>query len=244
MSIRISKLIATLGLAFALAHAAVAQEAIKPGGVLVFGGTGQAGSDIAKLLVAKGETVSVFARASSDRKRLEGVKVSYLTGDALVAADVDAAMMKAKPRVAINALGRPRDQWGFWAISQINMTAAAKKAGVQELIYLSSVGVGDSALAYTPEARERTKVVHAERLIAEENIKASGLAYVIIRIGGVNWYGKPPTGKASLTEDRNVLGMIQYSDLAQLTVDCIGNPKCANKTWASADPTVKRPEAR
>ena len=53
-----------------------------------------------------------------------------------------------------------------------------------------------------------------------------------------------PTCKASLTEDRNVLGMIQYSDLAQLTVDCIGNPKCANKTWASADPTVKRPEAR
>ncbi len=244
MTNRHSKFIAVLCFAFSLTHAAIAQEAIKSGGVLIMGGTGQAGSDIAKLLVAKGETVSIFARASSDRKRLEGVKVNYLTGDALVAADVEAAMMKAKPRVAINALGRPRDQWGFWAISQINITAAAKKAGVTELIYLSSVGVGDSAVAYTAEARERTKVVHAERLIAEENIKASGLAYVIIRIGGVNWYGVPATGKASLTEDRTVLGMIQYIDLAQLTVDCIGNSKCANKTWASVDPTVKRPEAR
>jgi uncharacterized protein YbjT (DUF2867 family) len=222
---------------------AAAQD-IRPGGVLVFGGTGQAGSHIARLLVAKGETVSVLARPSSDRKRLAGVNVAYLEGDALVAADVEAAMMKARPRVAINALGRPRDQWGFWAITQINITAAAKKAGVRELIYLSSVGVGDSAMAYSPEARERTKVVHAERLIAEENIKASGIPYVIIRIGGVNWFDKPATGKAYLTEDRSVLGMIQYVDLAQLTVDCIGNATCVNKTWASVDPTVKRPEGR
>lgn len=237
-----------VALAFALATIvtapAFAADAIKPGGVLVFGASGQAGSEIVKLLVAKGETVTAFVRPGSDRKRISGAKVAFVEGDALVAANVDAAMMAAKPRVAINALGRGKDQWGFWAISQANITAAAKKAGTSELIYLSSVGVGDSAMAYTPEARERTKVVHAERLIAEENIKASGLTYVIIRIGGVNWYGVPPTGKASLTEDRTVLGMIQYADLAQLTVDCIGNAKCANKTWASVDPTVKRPEGR
>jgi uncharacterized protein YbjT (DUF2867 family) len=215
---------------------------IKPGGVIVFGGAGQAGSETIKLLVAKGETVTAFVRPSSDRKNIAGLKIAVLEGDALNAADVEAAMMKAKPRVAVNALGRPRDQWGFWAITQINITAAAKKAGAKELIYLSSVGVGDSAMAYTPEARERTKVVHAERLVAEENIKASGLDYVIIRIGGVNWFDKPATGKAFLTEDRTVLGMIQYADLALLTVDCIGNTKCTNKTWASVDPTVKRPE--
>lgn len=240
------KRIAVLALAFTtlVVTTVAAADTIKPGGVIVFGATGQAGSEIIKLLVAKGETVTAFVRPGSDRKRLGDAKVSIVEGDALVAADVEAAMLKAKPRVAINALGRGKDQWGFWATSQINMTAAARKAGTRELIYLSSVGVGDSTLAYSPEARERTKVVHAERLIAEENIKASGLSFVIIRIGGVNWYGVPPTRKAYLTDDRSVLGMIQYADLALLTVDCIGNPKCANKTWASADPTVKRPEAR
>lgn len=240
------KRIAVLAFALAtlVATTVAAADAIKPGGVIVFGATGQAGSDIIKLLVAKGETVIAFVRPGSDRKRLGDAKVSIIEGDAMVAADVEAAMLKARPRVAINALGRGRDQWGFWAISQINITAAARKAGTAELIYLSSVGVGDSAMAYSPEARERTKVVHAERLIAEENIKASGLSFVIIRIGGVNWYGVPSTGKASLTEDRNVMGLIQYADLALLTVDCIGNPNCANKTWASVDPTVKRPEAR
>ena len=241
---RVSTLFAALGLALGLSQTAIAQDAIKPGGVIVFGASGQAGSEILKLLVAKGETVTGFVRPTSDLKRLGNVKVPVLEGDAMKAADVEAAMMKAKPRVAINALGRGKDQWGFWAITQANITAAAKNAGVKELIYLSSVGVGDSSMAYKPEARERTKVVHAERLIAEENIKASGLSYVIIRIGGVNWYGVPPTGKASLTEDRNVLGMVQYADLAALTVDCIGNAKCANKTWASMDPTVKLPEGR
>ena len=226
------------------AISASAADAIKPGGVIVFGASGQAGSEIIKLLVAKGEAITAFVRPSSDRKRLGDAKVSIVEGDVMMSADVDAAMMKAKPRVAINALGRGTDQWGFWAISQINITAAAKKTGTTELIYLSSVGVGDSAMAYTPEALERTKVVHAERLIAEENIKASGLTYVIIRIGGVNWYGVPSTGKSSLTEDRSVLGMIQYADLALLTVDSMNNPKYANKTWASVDPTVKRPEGR
>jgi hypothetical protein len=60
----------------------------------------------------------------------------------------------------------------------------------------------------------------------------------------VNWFDKPATGKAFPTEDRSVMGLVQYVELAQLTVDCIGNPTCANKTWAAADPTVKRPEGR
>ncbi len=241
---RVFSMLALVGLSVTAYAPAQAQtkEALKTGGVLIFGGTGQAGSQMAKFLADQGETVTVFARPSSDRKHLKGISVQYVAGDALVSADVESAMMKVRPRVAINALGRPRDQWGFWAITQINITDAAKKAGTKELIYLSSVGVGDSALAYSVEARERTRVVHAERLIAEENIKASGLVYVIIRIGGVNWFDRPPTGKAYLTEDRSVLGMIQYADLARLTVDCIGNPTCANKTWASVDPTVKRPE--
>ena len=239
----IASILFVLSIGFSAANVSAA-DAIKPGGVIVFGAAGQSGSETIKLLVAKGETVTAFVRPTSDRKRLAGLKVDIVEGDAMKAADVEAAMMKAKPRVAINALGRGKDQWGFWAITQINITAAAQKAGVKELIYLSSAGVGDSAMAYSPEARERTKVVHAERLIAEENIKASGIAYVIIRIGGVNWFDKPATGKAYLTEDRSVLGMIQYADLALLTVDCIGNPKCTNKTWASVDPTVKRPEGR
>jgi uncharacterized protein YbjT (DUF2867 family) len=236
-----------LGIAALLALGAVAPapaQTIKPGGVMVFGATGQLGSEIAKLLVAKGETVTVFVRPKSDRKRLAGLNVATTEGDAMNRAEIEAATMAAKPRVAINAIGSRGNTWGFWDTTQINITAAAQKAGTKELIFVSSVGVGDSAIAYTPEARERTKVVHAERFIAEENVKASGLAWAILRIGGISWYGEPATGKATLTEDRSVLGYVKYADMARLVVDCIGSAACADKTWATVEPGLKPAERR
>jgi hypothetical protein len=87
--------------------ASAAAQDIRPGGVLVLGGTGRAGSHIARLLVVRGETVSVLARPNSDRKRRDDVNVVSIEGDALVAVNIEVATMKARPRVAINALGRP-----------------------------------------------------------------------------------------------------------------------------------------
>ena len=43
--------------------------------VLVFGGTGQLGSAVVRELVAAGYPVTVFVRPSSDRSRLEGLKL-------------------------------------------------------------------------------------------------------------------------------------------------------------------------
>jgi uncharacterized protein YbjT (DUF2867 family) len=234
---------AMLGLAGPAPAQDIAHD-IKPGGVMVVGGAGLLGSDIVKLLVARGETVTVFARKETDRGRLAGLAVHITEGDAMKAADVDAAVMKTKPRAIINAIGGRGTTVGFWDTTQKNITAAAKTAGTREIIFLSSVGVGDSAGAYTPEDLARAKDAMLERERAEDDMKTSGLTYVIIRTGGVSWYGEPPTGNASLTEDRSVLGMIKYADLARLVVDCIGNARCANKTWASVDPNLKRPVRR
>ena len=213
-------------------------HAAEPGGVIIFGGSGRTGAKIVDLLLAKGEPVTVFVRPTSDRSRLEGRNVSFAVGDAMNADDVEAAIAAAKPRVVINTIGGRGNQMGFWATTQMNMTASAKKHGAEELIFLSSVGTGDSAMAYTPEARERTKDSRAERFRAEEDMKDSGLNYVIIRTGIIAPEGTPATGKARFTEDRTVLSPITRSDLARLTVDCMGNPACRNKTFASMDDTL------
>ncbi len=214
----------------------------EPGGVIVFGGSGRTGAKIVDLLLTKGEPVTVFVRPTSDQSRLEGRDVSFAVGDAMNAGDVEAAIAAAKPRVVINAIGGRGSQMGFWDTTQMNMTASAKKYGSKELIFLSSVGVGDSAMAYTPEARERTKDSTAERFRAEEDMKGSGLDYVIIRTGIIAPEGTPATGTAKFTEDRMVLSPITRSDLARLTVDCMGNPECRKKTFASMDssPNLRR----
>ncbi len=209
-----------------------------PGGVIVFGGSGRTGAKIVDLLLAKGESVTVFVRPTSDQSRLEGRDVSFAVGDAMNRDDVEAAIAAARPRVVINTIGGRGTQMGFWDTTQMNMTASAKKHGAEELIFLSSVGTGDSAMAYTPEARERTKDSLAERFRAEEDMKASGLNYVIIRTGIIAPEGTPATGKAKFTEDRMVLSPITRSDLAQLTVDCMENPDCRNKTFASMDDSL------
>jgi len=208
------------------------------GGVIVFGGNGRTGAMIVERLLAKGETVTVFVRPTSDRSRLDGMDVRYAVGDAMVAEHVDAAIAAAKPRVVINAIGGRGTTAGFWDTTQMNMTAAAKKYGAKEIIFLSSVGVGDSEAAYNEEQLARTKDSRDERLRAEEDMKASGLDYVILRTGIIAPEGTAETGQGALTKDPTVLAPIARADLATITVNCIGNPDCLNQTFSTYDPSI------
>ncbi|MEQ8508603.1 MAG: NAD(P)H-binding protein [Rhodospirillaceae bacterium] len=221
-----------------LTTASLTSASLAAEGVIVFGGAGRTGAFIVDELLAQGEEVTVFVRPTSDRSRLSGKNVAYAVGDAMNAADVDAAFAAAKPRVAINTIGGRGTQKNFWDTTQMNITAAAKKHGTKEIIFLSSVGVGDSAIAYSAEARARTKDSMDERFAAEEDLKASGLTYVIIRTGIIAPEGTAPTGLAELTEDRMSMGPVSRADLAEMTVACMGNDACANMTFAAEDKSL------
>lgn len=212
--------------------------------VLVFGGAGNLGSDIVKELVRSGAKVSVFVKSSTDRTRLAGLPVAYVEGDARIDADVKKAFATAEFNLAINALARRNGETNFWDRTQMSITAAAKETRVGEVVFLSSVGAGDSAAAYSPEAYEKAKIGLNERSKAEDDLRTSGLRYIIVRTGAVLSVTAPATGKARLTEDTAVLGPVTRPDLAKLVVDCIGNSKCANKTFHAADDTLKIPSDR
>ncbi len=213
-----------------------AQTAVS--GTLVFGASGKTGAKIVDLLLAQGEPVTAFVRPTSDRSRLEGRDINYAVGDAMNTADVDAAVAQARPRVIINTIGGRGSTAGFWDGIQLNINNAAKQNGVQMNIFLSSVGVGDSKDAYSPEAIAQFKDSLAERVTAEEHMKTIGIDYVIIRTGVVARPGTPATGQARLTEDRSVLSAVTRWDLAELVVDCIDNESCWNKTFAAMDDTL------
>lgn len=208
-------------------------------GAIVFGGTGRTGAMIVQELLDRGEFVTVFARPTSSLDRLDGKTVDMAYGDAMNADDVDIAISTARPRIVINTIGGRGDQMGFWDTTQMAMTASAKKNGAEWVIFLSSVGTGDSAVAYSEAARARTKDSMDERFRAEEDLKASGLNYVIIRTGIIAPEGTAATGNARLTEDRMSLKPVSRADLAKLTVDCIDNAACLNKTFAAEDDTIE-----
>lgn len=60
---------------------AVAAPAIADDGVLIFGASRNTGLEIARILVARGETVTAFVRPTSNLENLEPLAVDYFVGD-------------------------------------------------------------------------------------------------------------------------------------------------------------------
>ena len=88
-----------LALAVALAMPAMADDekdkltaASASQRVLIIGGAGHAGSAVARMLIERGDHVTAFVRATTDRSKLEGVPVDYVVGDAMEADEVAAAL--------------------------------------------------------------------------------------------------------------------------------------------------------
>ncbi len=184
--------------------------------VLVTGATGFVGANLARLLVADGYRVRVFARPTSSLAALEGCPVQVLRGDIL---DLDAL------RPAVKGCGlvfHAAADYRLWARDPgeiyrnnvdgtRNVLEACARAGIGRVVYTSSVGTlglprdGGPGTETTPVRIEdmigpykRSKFL-AER-VAEE-YAASGLGVVIVNptnpIGP--WEVKPtPTGRMIL----------------------------------------------
>lgn len=204
--------------------------------VIVFGGTRETGLETVKALIAKGENVTVMVRPVSDTAALKalGPKVTLVTGDAMSLDDVKRAFASGTFRAAVSSLGgsrgqQPRPDWE----GNRNVTDAAKAAGVKRLVQVSAIGVGDSIVAVSEETIKFLGPVYAEKIKAEDHLKASGLTYTIIRPGGLT--DGPPTGNGMLTEDVRLGGDIHRSDLGKVVADSIDDPKAANKVYSAMD---------
>jgi dihydroflavonol-4-reductase len=113
--------------------------------VLVTGGTGFVGANVVRELLAAGAGVRVLARAGGDRRALAGVKVEIVEGDLLDAASVRRAVAGVQQVYHVAA------DYRLWtpdpaALYRVNvdgtraMLEAAGQAGVDRIVYTSSVG--------------------------------------------------------------------------------------------------------
>jgi len=107
------------------------------------------------------------------------------------------------------------------------------KAGVKNFILVTSIGVGDSVGALSPQALAALGTVLTEKNKAEQHLIASGLTYTIIRPGGLK--SEPATGNGVLTEDRQIIGSINRQDVAQLVCRCLNSQRAHNKILSAVD---------
>ena len=182
---------------------------------LVTGAAGFLGSHVARQLVARGETVRVLMRVSSSNRAISDLPLEYVTGDLRDPASLGRAM-KGVGRVFHVAADyrlwakRSQDIYDSNVGGTKNLLAAAKAAGVAQLIYTSTVAtiaVDRPALPNEfTDAKLEEMIGHYKRskwMAEQEALKAAkeGLPVTVAMpttpVGPWDW--KPtPTGKIIL----------------------------------------------
>jgi uncharacterized protein YbjT (DUF2867 family) len=207
--------------------------------VLIFGATRNTGLELARLLRARGDSVTAAVRASSDRSALESLGVNFVVADALDADAVRAAVASDDFRAVFSSMSCAQCDPPVDAVGNINVTEGAKAAGVPRVILISTIGAGDSYESANLLSRQFLKKILPLKTEAENHLKASGLDYTIVRPGGL--VPAPGTGRGYLSEDRKAFGFLSREDLARMLVAVLDDPGTINKTFAAADPEIMTP---
>src|SRR6202161_984527 len=111
---------------------------------LVTGATGFVGSHVARQLVAAGEAVRVLVRASSNLAVLDGLQVEPVEGDLRDGASLDCAMQGVQCVYHVAAdyrlwTPKPAEIYESNVEGTRRLLAAAHRAGVQRIVYTSTV---------------------------------------------------------------------------------------------------------
>lgn len=200
------------------------------GKLYLFGATGGAGFEIARLAIAQGKSVIAIARSTSDVKPLNNLNVDVLTADVMNDSELEKVFAGANTEdVVISALGGkfdeelPADYEG-----NKNIIDAAKKANLERFVLVTSVGAGESRVAL-PEQLVPILGSRAElKTKAEDHLRESGLTFTIVRPGHLNDDEKTTSG--FLTKDPNTLASISRKSLADIILKIVN----LNKTFGLA----------
>jgi len=147
--------------------------------ILVAGGTGFLGRSIVAALRREGHVVRVLSRGTKANPWVDDRGVSVVTGDVREAASLGDAFEGADTLViAVQFPGHPvempkkgltYDEYDRKGTE--NLVAAAKKAGVTRIVYLSGAGVGEG----------RSEEWFVAKDGAEAAVRNSGITYTILR---------------------------------------------------------------
>ena len=217
-----------------------------PRRVMVLGATGTIGRATVQALVRRGHDVTCFVRpragvggalASHDSAQvLHGAALRFgnVRNPAALARDGFAGeRFDALVSCLASRTGAPRDAWAIDHLAHVHALAAARRAGVSQMVLLSAICVQKPLLAFQ----------HA-KLAFESELVQSGLDYSIVRptaffkslSGQVERVrrGKPFLlfGDGTLTACKP----ISDDDLANYLADCLDHPELRNRVLPIGGP--------
>lgn len=216
--------------------------AAEAGTVFVAGATGNTGARVVKELQSKGYSVVAGARNVEKAAKIFGSSGPRVEPFNVETLDVE-AMAKALQgsQLLICATGFvPGNPFDMGKAAQavdkegtIKLVDAAKKAGVQKFVLISSILTNGRAIGQ--ESNPGFVITNAfggvldQKLVAENYLKASGLDYTIVRPGGLK--DSPPQAGAIITkEDVLLSGEVSRDLVAQVAVDALVKPGASKAT--------------
>jgi dihydroflavonol-4-reductase len=183
--------------------------------ILVTGAAGFLGSHITRQLVARGETVRVLMRSSSSNRAISDLSLEYMTGDLRDSGSLERAMQGVERVFHVAAdyrlwARKSREIYDSNVGGTKNLLEAAKRAGIKQLVYTSTVAtiavdrpelpteLTDAKLAEMIGHYKRSKWMAEQEVL---NAAKTGLPAIIAMpttpVGPWDW--KPtPTGKIVL----------------------------------------------
>ena len=229
-------------------------KALKTQRILVIGATGRNGGAIVEALEAAGAKPRAMVRdlAKARDKAGPGVQRDWVVGDLRDPASLDAALKGID--VVINAAATTQLQ-GENDTSAVdregtrNLVAAAKRAGVRRIVFITGMSV------YSPSPQMPPPMLKAfgDKREAEKILAASGLEYVTLRPTGI--LARPagawkialaaspdykPTREEQTMRAPNSLpppdappppGTIARADLAEVAIVSAVEPRAANRAF-------------
>ena len=201
--------------------------------IAVFGATGGTGRQFVDQALAAGHQITALVRTPAKLDKSDA-GLTVVQGDVLTAADVADTLTGAEAVFCTLGSGSGgSDQ----AVSQgtANIVAAMQAQGVDRLVVITSLGVGDSRdqVPFAFKMLMKTVLRHAmqEKEIQEETVKKSRLAWTIIRPGGLS--NGPAVGSYQAGLDRSIkAGQVSRGDVAAFALEQLGQETYVGKTPA------------
>ncbi len=202
----------------------------KKGLVLVVGATGRTGRLVVSTLLENGFHVRAFVRDVERANKLLGSKVEYVKGDVREIESIRAALKGVTKMIsAIGASlgGDSKNGPEFVDYGGVkNLSDAASAAKLDHFVLISSMGV-------THEDHYLNKAfnnVLKWKIKGEQVLRKSGVAYTIVRPGGLT-DGEGGQHEVVFKQGDKGSGLITRMDVSRVCVAALEIPAARNKTF-------------